>query len=137
MNGQAKEISAGRGFAAAVGALLLFALATRLLEQTLGSPVVTTILNVAVACLVGYVSARFAGAQEITVVGVAAAVETCMLAYGWMVGAYDALPIWIRALLLLTTGPGMMAGAWVRLQARLALAPAASGAGSSTGKETS
>jgi hypothetical protein len=124
----ARDVSVGRGIAAVIGALLLFALATRLLEQTLGSPLVTTILNVAVACLVGYIGAKIAGAQEITVVGVAATVETCMLAYGWMVGAYDALPIWLRVVLLLTTGPGMVAGAWIRMQARLATGEHAAGA---------
>jgi len=115
----AKDVSAGRGIVAVVGAVLLFALATRILEQTLGNPAVTSILNVAVACLVGYITARFAGAQEVTVVGVAATIETCLLAYGWIVGAYDALPVWIRTLLVLTTGPGMMAGAWIRMQARV------------------
>jgi hypothetical protein len=116
----AQDVSAGRGITAVLGAVLLFALATRILEQTLGSPVITAVLNVAVAFLVGYIGAKIAGAQEVMVLGVAATVETCMLAYGWMVGAYDALPIWIRTLLLLTTGPGMVAGAWVRMQARLA-----------------
>jgi len=105
---------------AVLGALLLFALATRILEQTLGNPLITAVLNVAVACLVGYIAAKIAGAQEVMVLGVAATIETCMLAYGWMAGAYDALPIWIRTLLVLTTGPGMVAGAWVRMQARLA-----------------
>ena len=119
MSEPAKDVSAGRGIVAVVGAVLLFALATRILEQTLGNPAVTSILNVAVACLVGYITARFAGAQEVTVVGVAATIETCLLAYGWIVGAYDALPVWIRTLLVLTTGPGMMAGAWIRMQARV------------------
>jgi hypothetical protein len=124
---QATDVSAGRGIAAVIGALLLFALATRILEQTLGNPIVTTMLNVVVACMVGYISAKIAGAQEVTVVGVAAAVETCMLAYGWMAGVYEALPIWIRALLLLTTGPAMMAGAWIRMQARMATGERATG----------
>ena len=120
MTAPAQDVSAGRGITAVLGAVLLFALATRILEQTLGNPVITALLNVAVAFLVGYIGAKIAGAQEVMVLGVAAVIETCMLAYGWMVGAYDALPIWIRALLVLTTGPGMVAGAWVRMQARLA-----------------
>jgi hypothetical protein len=116
----AQDVSAGRGITAVLGAMLLFALATRILEQTLGSPVITAALNVAVAFLVGYIGAKIAGAQEVMVLGVAATIETCMLAYGWMAGAYDALPIWTRTLLVLTTGPGIVAGAWVRMQARLA-----------------
>ena len=112
-------VSVGRGIAAVIGALFLFALATRILEQTLGQPVITTVLNLVVAGLVGSVGARIARAQEITVIGVAATVETCMLAYGWMAGAYDSLPVWTRALLVLTTGPAMLAGAWIRMQARL------------------
>ena len=31
------------------------------------------------------------------------------------------LPLWIRVLLVVITGPAMIAGAWVRMQARLAL----------------
>ena len=121
MTGPATGVSTGRGILAVLGALLFFSLATRILEQTLGNPVFTALLNAGVALVVGYTGARIAGAQEITVIGVAATVETCMLAYGWAVGAYDALPIWIRALLVLTTGPGMVAGAWIRMQARVAL----------------
>lgn len=120
MTAAAQDVSAGRGITAVLGAVLLFALATRILEQTLGNPVITAVLNVAVAFLVGYIGAKIAGAQEVMVLGVAATIETCMLAYGWMAGAYDALPIWIRTVLVLTTGPGMVAGAWVRMQARLA-----------------
>ena len=121
MSEPATGVSTGRGITAVLGALLLFSLATRILEQTLGSPVVTALLNAIVALLIGYTSARIARAQELAVVGLAATVETCMLAYGWATGAYDALPLWIRALLVLTTGPGMIAGAWIRMQARLAL----------------
>ena len=120
MTAPAQDVSAGRGITAVLAAVLLFALATRILEQTLGNPAITAVLNIAVAVLVGYIGAKIAGAQEVMVLGVAATIETCMLAYGWMVGAYDALPIWIRTLLVLTTGPGMVAGAWVRMQARLA-----------------
>ena len=120
MTTAAQDVTAGRGITAVLGAMLLFALATRILEQTLGNPVITAVLNVAVAFLVGYIAAKIAGAQEVMVLGVAATIETCLLAYGWMVGAYDAIPIWIRALLVLTTGPGMVAGAWVRMQARVA-----------------
>ena len=119
MTAPSQDVSAGRGITAVLGTILLFALATRILEQTLGNTVITAVLNVAVAFLVGYIGAKIAGAQEVMVLGVAATVETCMLASGWMVGAYDALPIWIRTLLLVTTGPGMVAGAWVRMQARL------------------
>lgn len=120
MTAPAQDVSAGRGITAVLAAVLLFALATRILEQTLGNPAITAVLNIAVAFLVGYIGAKIAGAQEVMVLGVAATIETCMLAYGWVAGAYDALPIWIRTVLVLTTGPGMVAGAWVRMQARLA-----------------
>ena len=121
MSEPAANVSTGRGILAVLGALLAFSLATRILEQTLGNPVITGLLNGVVALIVGYTGARIAGAQEMTVVGVAATIETCMLAYGWVTGAYNGLPLWIRALLILTTGPGMVAGAWIRMQARLAL----------------
>ena len=132
-----------RGITAILGALVLFSAVTQLLEYTLvsasGGDTVkdmasylavlnrTPLLaakaagNVMVALLAGYMTARIAQAREVMFAGIAAAAETCSLVYGFTMGEYVALPLWIRALLLLTTGPAMVAGAWVRMQARLAM----------------
>jgi len=66
---------------------------------------------------------------------------TVTLALGLVSGPYAALPLWIRLVLLVTTGPAMVAGAWVRMQARLAMEstpapPAAVGPGPNAGRET-
>ena len=74
--------------------------------------------------------------------GIAAAAVSVHARLGLvMTGEYAALPLWTRLLLLVTTGPAMLAGAWIRMQARLALesvpaAPPASGTGSNAGRET-
>ena len=87
-----------------------------------------------VGLLTGYLAGKIAGTREVTFAGIAAAAESCSLAWGFMTGEYVVLPLWTRILLLVTTGPAMLAGAWIRMQARLALesapaAPPASGTG--------
>ena len=131
-----------RGITAVLGALVLFSAMTQLLEYTLvnasGGDAVkdmpsylaalnrTPLLaakaagNLMAALLAGYLTAKIAQTRELMFAGLAAAAETCSLVYGFTMGEYVALPLWIRALLVLTTGPAMMAGAWIRLQARLA-----------------
>jgi hypothetical protein len=132
---------------AVLGALVLYSGLSQLLEYTLvrsaGGDSVTTIesylavlnrpailatkaaFNVIVAVLVGYIAGKVVGTRELTFVAMAAALETCSLAWGFFTGEYTVLPLWYRVLLLLTTGPALMAGAWVSLQARFALAEGA------------
>ena len=99
--------------------------------------------NSVAALLVGYLTARIAGAQEVMHTGVAAAVQTVALIWGFTTGPYAALtPIWTRVALVLLTGPAMMAGAIVRARAATAHAggdtapssegPAVAGPGSDT-----
>ena len=140
---ESEPVSLVRGITAVLGALVLFSAATQLLEYTLVSasggdtvkdmasylavlnrtPLLAAkaVGNVMVALLAGYTTAKLAQAGEVMFAGLAAAAETCSLVYGFTMGEYVALPLWIRALLVLTTGPAMMAGAWVRMQARLAM----------------
>ena len=74
------------------------------------------------AALTAWAATRSASeaAETLRKAGIAAAAETCSLVYGFTMGEYVVLPVWIRGLVVLTTWPAMMAGAWVRMQARLA-----------------
>lgn len=143
MSVAAPQIGIGRMIVAVLGALALFSLLTQQLEYTLVNAVggdtvkdtasymavltrpwilvLKVVLNVLLALLAGYVTARIAGAREVPLAGIAAAAVTVTLALGLVSGPYAALPLWIRLLLLVTTGPAMVAGAWVRMQARLAM----------------
>jgi len=167
MSDPAPPINAVRVITAVLGALVLFSVLSQVLEYTLvrtvggesvssmaayfavlnRPPVLAAkvVINAFVAVLAGYMSGKVAGTREVTFTGIAAAAESCSLAWGFMTGEYVALPIWMRTLLLVTTGPAMLAGAWIRMKARLALesspvppaAAAGSSAGSNTGRETS
>jgi len=143
VTGLAEPINPVRGITAILGALVLFSAVTQLLEYTLLSasggdavkdmtsylaalnrtPIlaVKAVANVLVALLAGYITAKIAQTREMMFAGIAAAAETCSLVYGFTMGEYVALPLWIRTLLVLTTGPAMLAGAWVCMQARLAM----------------
>ena len=148
---------------AVLGALALFSVLTQQLEYTLVNAVggdtvkdaasymtvltrpwilaVKLAFNALLGLLAGYMTGKIAGAREVSLAGIAAAAVTLTLAVGLVSGPYAALPLWTRLLLLVTTGPAMLAGAWIRMQARLALesapaAPPASGTGSNAGRET-
>jgi hypothetical protein len=131
-----------RGITAILGALVLFSAVTQVLEYTLVSAsaggsvkdmasYIATLnqpsllagkaaANLMVALLAGYMAAKIARAREVMFASIAAAAETCSLVYGFTMGEYAALPLWFRALTVLTVGPAMLAGAWIRMQARLA-----------------
>jgi hypothetical protein len=140
---QAEPMNPVRGITAVLGALVLFSALTQLLEYTLvnasGGDTIkdmpsylaalnhTPLLagkaagNLMVAVLTGYLTAKIAQTRELLFAGLAAAAESCSMVYGFTMGEYAALPLWIRVLLVATTGPAMMAGAWIHLQARLAM----------------
>ena len=140
---EVEPINAVRGITAVLGALVLFSALTQLLEYTLVNasggdtikdmPSYLAALNhtpllaakaagtLMVAVLTGYLTARIAQTRELMFAGLAAAAETCSMMYGFTMGEYAALPLWIRVLLVATTGPAMMAGAWIHWQARLAM----------------
>jgi hypothetical protein len=142
VTGQGEPINMARGITAVLGALVLFSAITQVLEYSLVSAsaggavsdmpsylaalnrpsnlAVKAVANVMVGLLAGYMTAKIARAHEMMFAGIAAAAETCSLVYGFTMGEYVVLPLWFRALLAFTTGPAMMAGAWVRMQARLA-----------------
>jgi hypothetical protein len=143
---QPEPINAARGITGVLGALVLYSAVTQVLEYTLVSasggdtvkdmasylaalnhtPLLAAkaVGSVMTALLAGYMAAKIAHSREVMFAGLAAAAETCSLVYGFTMGEYAVLPLWIRALLVVTTGPAVMAGAWVRMQARLAMAAA-------------
>lgn len=142
MTAPGESINMARGITAILGALVLFSAATQVLEYTLvtasaGGTIqdmasYLAILNrpsllagkaaanLMVALLAGYMAAKVARTHEMLFASIAAAAETCSLVYGFTTGEYAALPLWFRGLSVLITGPAMMAGAWIRMQARLA-----------------
>ena len=144
-----EPINAARGVTGVLGALVLFSAVTQVLEYTLVSaaggdtvkdmasylaalnhpPLLAAkaVGTLMAALLAGYTAARIAQTREMMFAGMAAAAETCSLVYGFTMGEYAVLPLWIRALLVVTAGPAMMAGAWVRMQARLATGAPATG----------
>jgi uncharacterized membrane protein YeaQ/YmgE (transglycosylase-associated protein family) len=161
----APPINGVRVITAVLGALVLFSVLSQVLEASLvravGGESMTSLdayfavltrppmliakaaINVVVGLLTGYLAGRIAGTREVTFAGIAAAAESCSLAWGFMTGEYVVLPLWTRILLLVTAGPAMVAGAWVRMQARLAMEstpepPPAAGptAGPSADRET-
>ncbi len=72
--------------------------------------------------LAGYMSAKVAGAEEMGHGAATAAIQTAAMVYGYTAGEFAAFtPIWARVVLVLTTGPAVLAGAAIRRKARLAL----------------
>lgn len=146
---QDEPVNMARGITAVLGALVLFSAVTQLLEYTLvnasaGDSVKDMASYIAAlnhtpllagkavgtlmaALLAGYMTAKIAQTREVMFTGIAAAAETCSLVYGFTMGEYVALPLWIRTLLVLTTGPAMLAGGWIRMQARLAMSAPVAG----------
>jgi hypothetical protein len=129
---------------AVVAALAFFSLFSELLESSLvratatvpltdmasyfamrNQPTVLAIkagFNIVLALLAGYIAAKVAGIREMAFAGIAAALQTTAFAWGFTVGEFASqTPLWLRAFLLITTGPAMLAGAWIRMQARFAL----------------
>lgn len=146
-----------RGLIGTVGGLVLYRLITSFLEAVLvgtnsdtrpedfgayyavlGRPVVAATklaLDSVVAVLAGYMAARLAAERELTFGALAAAVTTAELAWQHFGGEFaGATPLWMRAGLLLTTAPAMLAGAWVRSRARLVDAAAAVGSPGDTAR---
>lgn len=74
--------------------------------------------NAVAAILAGYVTAKIAGTQELMHAGVAAAVQTAALIWGFTAGEFASYtPVWTRVALVLLTGPAMVAGAAIRARA--------------------
>lgn len=129
-----------RSILAVLGGIALVNILTQLLEAMLiaaaaGGPVADTASlfavrnrpavlggtlasNALVALLAGYLTARIAGHRELLHGGATALVVTAALARGVTVGAGAELtPLWMRAALVVVTGPAIMAGALVRARA--------------------
>ena len=70
--------------------------------------------NSMAALLVSYVLAKIAGACDVMLAGVGAAIQTAALIWDFTAGEYAAYtPVWTRIALVLLTGPAMVAGAAV------------------------
>ncbi len=77
--------------------------------------------NSLTALLSGYMTARVAGESEMYYGKMAAAVLTVELTWRFLMGENAALtPAWMRAFMVLTTGPAMLVGASLRGRARVA-----------------
>jgi hypothetical protein len=76
------------------------------------------VYNTLAALLAGYITAKVAAGEEMTHALIAAAVKTAALVWGFTTDELaGTTPAWMMVVLLATTGPGMLAGAWVRAQA--------------------
>ena len=97
-------------------------LAVRNEPLLLGAKVV---YNTLAALLGGYITAKVAVGEEMPHAMIAAAVKTAALVWGFTTDELAGdTPVWMMIALLVTTGPGMLAGAWVRKQAASAEPPA-------------
>ena len=77
------------------------------------------VYNTLAAVLGGYMTAKIAGVREMTHAAVAALAQTAALIWGFTLGEYAPYtPVWMRAALIVLTGPAMMGGAWVCASAR-------------------
>ena len=77
--------------------------------------------NTLTAVWSGYMTAKVAGEREMYYGRMAAFVQTAELAWRFLAGEYAGFtPAWMRAFLVLATGPAMLAGAAVRARARVA-----------------
>ena len=72
----------------------------------------------AAGILGGYMAAKIAGTRELFHGGLAAALQTVTLVWGFTAGEFAATtPLWARAALVAITGPAMLVGASVRARA--------------------
>ena len=70
------------------------------------------------ALLGGYVTARIATGEEMAHTIIGALVKTAALIWGFTADEFASFtPMWMRVALVLSTGPAMLAGAWVRARA--------------------
>ena len=77
--------------------------------------------NTLTALWAGYIVAKMAGEREMYYGTMAGFVATARLVWLFLAGEYAAFtPAWMRAFLVLTTGPLMAAGAAIRGRARFA-----------------
>jgi hypothetical protein len=81
--------------------------------------------NCVAAFLAGYVVARIAGAREMMLTALTAALQTALLIWAFTAGEYaDYTPVWTRIALVVLTAPAMMGGAAIRARAAKLESPA-------------
>ena len=131
-----------RGIIGVLGALVLYLVVSEVLETVLVRATAETPLgdvttyfaarnrpgvlgakvayNSLIALWSGYMAAKVAGEREMYYGAFAAFVATARLASVFLMGDYAAFtPAWMRAFLVLSTGPFMLAGALIRGRARV------------------
>ena len=85
-----------------------------------GVAAVKLVIDSLAAVWAGYMAAKVAGERELTYGLLAALVVTVQIGWQHLASEFaGATPVWMRAGLLLLTAPAMLAGAWVRGQARV------------------
>lgn len=76
------------------------------------------VYNTLAAVLGGYMTAKVAGSRQLLHAGVAALLQTMALIWGFTQSEYAVFtPVWMRIVLVLSTGPAMMTGAAVHARA--------------------
>ncbi|HVG55138.1 MAG TPA: hypothetical protein VM846_11950 [Vicinamibacterales bacterium] len=134
-------ISIGRSIAVVVAALLLLGFIDQTLERTLvmtlaqapvqdaaayltirNRPAVlafTVVTHALASLLTGYVLAKLAGSHEVQHAMVTAALAVMLIGFASLTPNIMLPPLWVRAAMVLITPPALIAGAYVRGQARL------------------
>jgi hypothetical protein len=94
------------------------------------------VYNTLTAIWAGNMTARLAGERERHYGAMAAVVQTAELAWRFLAGEYATFtPAWMRAFLVLTTGPAMLIGASIRGRARSVEDPEPAPAGETPSSE--
>jgi hypothetical protein len=134
-------INIGRSLAAVVAALLMLGFIDQTLERTLvmtladaplhdevsylairnrpGVLAVTVFTHALASLLTGYVLAKLAGSHEMQHAMVTAALATMLVAFASMTPNIMLPPVWVRVAMIFITPPALIAGAYVRGQARI------------------
>jgi hypothetical protein len=134
-------ISIGRSIAVVVAGLLLLGFIDQTLERTLvmtlaQAPIqdeaaylairnrpavlaVSVVTHALASLLTGYVLARLAGAYEVQHAMATAALAVMLVGFASLTPNVMLPPLWVRIAMVLVTPPALIAGAYVRGQARI------------------
>lgn len=79
---------------------------------------VTLVAHMFSAALAGYILARIAGAHEVRLAAAAAVAVLVTYAFAFTSGSVMLPPVWVRVALVIVTPPALIAGAFIRAEAR-------------------
>ena len=89
-----------------------------MVRNTAGIISARIVMGVFVSVLAGHVAARVAGEDMVRTVAISASALTILLISEFTTGEFAwGTPVWMRILLVLITGPGMVLGAYARAAA--------------------